>query len=498
MKHRVWKAGLLMVALTGIAGSTVFAAAGTGTTSQKPAVASASPPAAPAAPEHKELFFPEFWDAFHNPTPWLSMGMDHRFRSIWADNIDRLNDKDRQHQYEFQRYRTRWWTKWTLNDDISFNTRLTWEFRTWDEPPRKPQDVDFDEALFDWFNVRWQNVGGLPLTAVIGRQDLILGSGWLVLDGTPLDGSRTIFTDAARFTYMMEEQKTKIELVYVDQASESDRWLKPISDEDRALAKADERGAIVYLTNNSVEKTQLEGFFIYKNDNPVDVAFTEDPALPAAWSQKAENFTFGGAIAGSVGENWKYRAEGAIQTGTKTGNVGAAHGVEQDLEAYGALTNLTYSFKDSLNNSVHIGYEYASGDDPGTSDNEQFDLLWAEWPRWSELFIYTYTYETSIAESTNLHRANIGHAFDLNKQWRIETDYHALWADENTGTVLPVVQTSDDHKFRGHLFTCWAKYKFSPQLYGHLLGEYFTPGNYYEKSNNDDAFWLRFNVEYVF
>jgi hypothetical protein len=139
MKHRVWKAGLLMVALTGIAGSTVFAAAGTGTTSQKPAVASASPPAAPAAPEHKELFFPEFWDAFHNPTPWLSMGMDHRFRSIWADNIDRLNDKDRQHQYEFQRYRTRWWTKWTLNDDISFNTRLTWEFRTWMNPQGNPK-----------------------------------------------------------------------------------------------------------------------------------------------------------------------------------------------------------------------------------------------------------------------------------------------------------------------------------------------------------------------
>ena len=57
------------------------------------------------------------------------------------------------HEHEYERYRTRWWTKWVLGEDVSVNTRLTWEFRTWDEP--RSQDVNFnaDEALFDWFNV---------------------------------------------------------------------------------------------------------------------------------------------------------------------------------------------------------------------------------------------------------------------------------------------------------------------------------------------------------
>ncbi len=482
MKQRTWKIGLVIAVMTATSSSVVLAEAA----------------AAPAPPAHKELFWPDAWAKFHNPTDWLSMGLDHRFRSVWADNIDVLNDDNVNHEYEYQRYRTRWWTRWVLGQDIYFNTRLTWEFRTWDEPPRKPQEVDFDEALFDWFNLRLQNLGGMPLTATIGRQDVILGVGWLVLDGTPLDGSRTIFLDAARFTYDWADRSTKIDLIYVDQAAESDRWLEPISDEDRALAKADERGAILYLTNTSLEKTQLEGFFIYKNDNPVDVTFTQDPALPAIWSQKAEIFTFGAAIAGSMGENWKYRAEGAVQTGKKTGNRAPVIDVEQDVEAFGALTNLEYLFKDSHNSSVHIGYEYASGDDPDTGDNEQFDLLWAEWPRWSELFIYTYTFETSIAESTNLHRLNVGHKFNLNKQWQISTDYHALWADENSGTVLPVIQVSPDHRFRGHLFTMWAKYKFTEQLYGHLLGEYFNPGNYYASTNSDDAYFLRFNLEYTF
>ena len=247
MNQRQWKIGLIVAAVVAMVGSVAMAGG------------------AAEPPEHKELFWPDAWAKFHNPTSYLSMGLDTRFRSVWADNIDTLNDASDNDQFEYQRYRARWSTKWILDDDITFNTRLTWEFRTWDEPPRKPQEVDFDEALFDWFNVRVENLGGMPLTATVGRQDVILGVGWLVLDGTPLDGSRTIFMDAARFTYMWDEQETKVDFIYVDQASESDRWLEPISDEDRALAKADERGAILYLTNKSFENIQLEGFLIYKN-----------------------------------------------------------------------------------------------------------------------------------------------------------------------------------------------------------------------------------------
>jgi hypothetical protein len=96
-------------------------------------------------------------------------------------------------------------------------------------------------------------------------------------------------------------------------------------------------------------------------------------------TRKAEIFTFGGAISGTPAEHWKYRVEGAIQTGEKSDITSTyAAGEMQDLEAYGGVANLEYLFNDELQNSVHIGGEYASGDDPSTSDNEQFDLLWAE------------------------------------------------------------------------------------------------------------------------
>jgi hypothetical protein len=348
--------------------------------------------------------------------------------------------------------------------------------------------------LFDWFNVNIRNIGGMPLTATVGRQDIIFGVGWLVLDGTPLDGSRTIYFDAARFTYDWTAQNTKIDLIYISQTAESDRWLEPIADKDRAVTEQDEHGAILYLTNTSLKPMQLEGFFMYKNDNPYDRTVTNIPlGLVPRWSRKAEIFTFGGAVSGTAGDHWKYRAEGAIQDGNKE----TAAKVEQDMQTFGALTNLEYLLKDSRDNAIHVGYEYASGDDPSTgSSNEQFDLLWGEWPRWSELLIYTVGMETTPAELTNLHRANIGHRFNLTKKWQISTDYHALWADEAGPTVRYAV--SPTHKFRGDLLTCWAKFKFSDQLYGHLLGEYFIPGAYYRNPTGDDAFFLRFNIEYIF
>ena len=437
----------------------------------------------------------DWLSGFRNPAPGVEMGLDFRFRTITSRNIVSLNKDSKNadgisnNKYNYQRYRTRWWTKWTLSDDVDINTRMVWEFRTWDEPPSKPQSTDFDEILFDRLNVTMRNMFDQPLTGVIGRQDIILGVGWLVLDGTPLDGSRTIFTDAARFTYELNGKDTKIDMIYIDNAAASDRWLKPIEDRDRALTEQDEYGAILYLTNQSSEKSKQEAYFMYKNDNPVNIASSN---FPQSWSRKAEIFTIGGALSGSLWENWNHRVEGAIQNGDK----GSDSSNMNDMEAYGALTNLEYMFNDNLDSSAHVGYEYCSGDDPDSDKIEQFDLLWAEWPRWSELYIYTYAPETMIAESTNLHRINFGHKFNPNKQWQICTDYHLLWADEYSNSVS--ARFSGSSKFRGQLFTCWAKYRFSKKLWGHLLGEYFVPDNYYQKASRDDAFFFRFNLEYAF
>jgi hypothetical protein len=496
-----------MALVSAVVGSAAFAAAAPAPAKESaPAAgtAAAKEPAKPAAPVHKELFWPELWGTFHKPTSWLSMGLDFRFRIEAGENWNTLNNaNDTTDDWLYQRYRTRWWTKWTASEDITFNTRLTWETRTWQDPEARLQEPggetvlhwNADEALFDWFNVNLRNLAGLPLTATIGRQDIIFGVGWLVLDGTPLDGSRTIHFEAARFTYDWADRNTKVDLIYVDQSAESDRWLEPINDQDRGLMEQDERGAILYVTNTSFKPTQLEGFFIYRNDNPIDTTLNN---WPVPMSQKAEIYTVGAAVSGTPAEHWKYRAEGAFQTGDKT----SLGGMEQDLQGYGALTTLEYLFKDGHDHATHVAYEYASGDDPSTSDNEQFDLLWGEWPRWSELLIYTAVFENQPAALTNLHRLNVGHRFNINKQWQLTGDYHALWADEAGApwrTGAGGLNTSSSDRFRGHLLTSWLRYKFGDQLYGHFLAEYFVNAEeYFVSPSDDDAYFLRFNVEYIF
>ena len=463
--------------------------------------------AEPNVPARRSLL-----DEFHNPTDWLEMGADARFHMIWAKNIDSLSDdlpNNRENHWNYLRYRMRWWQKVKLDEDVDFNTRLVWEFRHWDEAPDRSQHVDFDEILFDQFNFTWRNMFDMPLTGVFGRQDIILGAGWLVLEGTPLDDSRTICFDALRFTYDWAEKDTTIDMIYIDQGAAEDRWLKPINDRDRHFTEQDEHGLILYFTNKSLKDTQLEGYFIYKNDNPIDMTSKDEPAAwpSAVWSKKAEIYTVGGAISGKLDDRWSYRAEGAVQRGDKELPARVAMA---DLEAYGFNSRLNYDFQDERSNNLHIGYEYLSGDDPSSGTYEQFDPLWGEYARLSELFAYSYNLETMIGEATNLHRFNVGHSFKPWAKWQIETDYHLLWADQNTGKTAQYAypwyevvpnsgfQTSSHSDFRGHLFTLWVKWACTNRLNLHWLTEYLSPGSYYSQGNRDGAFFLRLGVEYTF
>jgi hypothetical protein len=444
-------------------------------------------------------------DSFHNPAPWLEMGADFRFREHGGYNWSGLNDDkllggQRDASFHFERYRTRWWTKSTLDENTTFNTRVTWEFRTWDEPDSQSQSTDFDEIIIDNLNLSMKKFLDLPVTATIGRQDLFLGQGWLVADGTPMDGSRTFYFDAARFTYDLAE-KTKLDMIFICNRPDSDWWLKPINDRGKYVTQEQENGAILYLTDKS-SPTQLEGYFMYKNNNPVDhpvvnkPLYFPQPVLEAV-SKKAEIYTFGGAVSGSINDNWGYRVEGAVQTGTSASPsvLVTANNHTEALLAFGQKSTLEYSFKDDLDNKLHVTYEYLSGDDPGTKRVTSFNPLWGQWPQWSEMY---QPYITKMEDNlvSNLHRLDFGHKFKPNKEWEILTDWNLLWADENT--YRGNAKFTDNGNFRGHLLTCWARYNFSKQLKGNLVGEYMMPGNYYAKINNDDGVYFHFTLEYTF
>jgi hypothetical protein len=189
-------------------------------------------------------------------------------------------------------------------------------------------------------------------------------------------------------------------------------------------------------------------------------------------------------VAKEFDEHWRARAEIAQQLGHKN---------YEDICALGFNSRLSYFVKDALNNNFRLAYEFLSGDDPDTDTNEQFDPLWGRWPQFSEALALL-GFEGRPGETTNMHRIGPGWSINPTDKMEICTDYHLLFCDENTkaGTT----GYSDSGCFRGQLLTLLLQYKFNPHMKGHLLSEFFFPGDYYSDLKNDVGTFLR--AELVF
>jgi hypothetical protein len=224
------------------------------------------------------------------------------------------------------------------------------------------------------------------------------------MDGTPGDGSWTSYFDSARFTAEAKNIKTKFDLIYINQKAVPDAWLPTIGDgTSYPVTDQNEQGAILYVSNKSIKNTQIDGYFIYKNDKRATFMVAGVPKTPG---DNADIGTIGGKITGTPNANWQYSLEGAYQFGSKDDRILGVF-ERRDIAAYGGKGKITYLLKDDLNNQFTLSGEILSGDDPKTKDkDEMFDVLWGRWPRWSELYIYSYINETSgkIAQMNNLGR----------------------------------------------------------------------------------------------
>lgn len=467
------------------------------------------------APEKCNCIFCQGKESIKQAAPWLDVFADARLREVATPNL--VLDKEDRH---FQRFRERVGVTVKPCEWFEFGARLVYEPRHFCQPDsrqafdRNAAYIDewtTNEAIFDQAYVKFKNVGGLPITATIGRQDIILGDGWLVLDGTPLDGSRTIFFDAARFTANLESCKTKVDLIYIQQYADSDEWLPPFCDKDFHNIEQDEKGVILYVSNKSIKDTTVDGYFIYKHDEQVLGAEPGDirSGNLAPWQagDNADIYTFGSRIVHEIDEHWQIKGEGAFQFGSKSKAVGvnADRTTINDREhqlAWAANTRLTYFFRDEKKNEVHVGYEFLSGDErAGDGENGQFDQLWGRWPQWSELYVYTVGLENRPGECTNLHRINVGWSCVPCDKITLAADYNALFTQHNSysnfGRQGPAGYFTDDGSFRGHLLTGKLTYKFNQHISGHLLAELFFPGDFYNDSRNEVAGFFRYELTFT-
>lgn len=336
---------------------------------------------------------------------------------------------------------------------------------------------NINEAVFDNLYADIRNIAGLPLDLRLGRQDLtpgMYGEGFILGDGTPLDGSRTFYFNAVKASWKFNQANVLDGLYIADYKYDT---MLPVINEvpgKQQLNSTDERAFGLYHKGDLSPALHLEDYYLWKH---------EDAGGTLLSTRETTLNTLGSFVRYATLPWLTFRGQLAYQFGTygsddRTGLGGYAFG---DV----SLKTMPGSPQFSA------GYIYLSGDDRSTAKNEAWDPLFSRWPWMSELYVLSYTREAGTGYWTNLKMARIGMLFTPLKKTKVQFAYNILTANETAaGTVFG---TGTD---RGKLYQGRVDYSFTKNITAYFLADYFTPGNFYAAS--DPAMFLRTELQFKY
>ena len=249
--------------------------------------------------------------------------------------------------------------------------------------------------LFDNLYFSGKKLLNGKLDVRIGRQDFlapgdVYGEGFLITDGTPGDGSRTFYFNAAKARLNITSDNS-VDFVYIDDP-ETDIFMPSIHpaisgnalyiDNKKLLTTSDEQAFMVYSRNKFGKNFTFDPYYIRKTER---AHFGANPNLTL--------HTFGGR-ATFQDDGWRAKAEVARQVGHYDNIPSGQTGNKR--QGLGGYVFGGYKFdKTPGKPEFDLGVVYLSGDNPNTSDKrEAWDPLFSRNPYWNELYIYTLVNET--------------------------------------------------------------------------------------------------------
>lgn len=342
--------------------------------------------------------------------------------------------------------------------------KLTNELRYYFVPETK--GMNWDEVFFDLLYVKCDSLGGRPVTVTLGRQNIGLGEGFLVMDGGPLDGSRSAYFNAFNINWQFKP-KSSLTLIYANQP-EQDDLLPIIHDQNKALVEQSEQAFIAYYSSH-LKSTALQVYAMRKN---IDATSTKRSAsVNCVGSYVQAPVTFRLTVTGEL----------AAQIGKRAG---------ADQRAYGGYAYAEYKtgWPVHFPKTFTLGALYLSGDNPTTDKYEGWEPMFGRWPKWSDLYIYTLVRETGAAYWTNLASIFAKTSIVVVPDLTLSFDLYHLLAPQkaNPETSFPGGRGKD----RGNLFIGKLTYQMNKHVSGHVLWENFNPGNYYF-DGADNCAWMR-------
>ena len=308
-----------------------------------------------------------------------------------------------------------------------FELRLCNEFR---KITRPSTELDLDELIIDRLLWAWRS-DETPVFFSVGRQDIIWPDGFIMLEGHPLDGSRSIYQNALLAGY--EADGDRFELMGIFNPKRDPMVLA--GDADRALADADESALVLRWLRG--ENLQLA--FIWKQETDPD---NLRPDLEA--------WTLGLRFEDpdpNIDANWELALQRQMDLGWA-------------LAAQARFGGVLVPERMSL----HGGAFFHTGE---TRNTRAFRSPWGRWPKWSELYLYSLVPEGGPANWGNVAGPYLESWLELGEYSRLRLAATALHAP------------APDWESRGVLLKAELRFRLMPELSGHLLWEGLETGSFH-------------------
>jgi len=426
-----------------------------------------------------------------------TLGGDIRVRPEWSENMSNMgygkfglwND------YRACRERGRFWVKAEMDKKVSAYLRMTQEIR-WGEddskgtPPLAGKEGRWAMLLDNaWLQVT--EPFDIPVSFRVGRQDLLYGQGFLIVDSDSVyngDGSRTYFFDAAKGTILLKAISTNIDFLYIRSHQGGD-WNTVTNDEDLFGT---------YITSDYAKVLKGEAYLLIRDQGQKRTESLWAAVPMGIVHPKRKVYTWGGRLSGKLTKNFSVAAEGAAQTGHinsidefvitdsngthqyKQGRKG-----EVDIRAYGGYAQASYSFTNlPLKPSLMAGYWFYSGDDPDKKTWGGFDDLFSQAPIHGEYYLYSHLDLLSSPDSdwdpflwSNMHFPKFQFSIVPYENFKFVVTYLHMFAHMNDLTFTDTQGGKD----RADYVETTLQYTFSENLSAHVWYEWFIPGDYYSE-----------------
>ena len=396
----------------------------------------------------------------------LKINFCERFRFVSWDNAINLDDSS-DSTYSFTRHRTSISLEYLPSIKFELGLKLTNEFRTYLSPSDKK--FNFNEIFFDQLYIKWKHLLNLPITLTLGRQNIMLGEGFVCFDGQPLTGSRSAYFNALRADFKLSPNH-KIILFY-SYVPEKDYLLPILNNQDQHLIEQAHKGIGLYYTGE-FNKTGIDAYYIKKETD-----------VNESYPIKSKIDTFGARVTTQVSEKLGFTVEYALQSGSY-GNL--------MRKASGGYFHIDYSTEDILPilNKVTFGGIFLTGDNPNTEKIEAWDPVFSRWPKWSESYIYTLIRENSVAYWSNLNSIYLTLSSTFSEKINFKLSFYHIGAKHHAPLNYFPGGTG---KIRGNLIIGKLTFKINNNLTSHFVWENFNPGNFYF-DEADIYNWLRFEL----